>query len=454
MLPCRNIPSRIDSLESQPDRNSYDQPWGKPFMHFAILLITIPVFANVAEEKHGGEGKEFGNREKSAAALKALRDALAPPPASLSELANKDFAKVPLTKADAAVARELIWDAHVAIVKRERAGEVKDHLLKDGKLAMPFFFKVFGDMPKGGRSLWLSLHGGGGAPKRVNDQQWENQKRLYTVAEGIYLAPRAPTDTWNLWHQDHIDRLFGRPIEDLIVLENVNPNRVYVLGYSAGGDGVYQLAPRMADRWAAAAMMAGHPNGVSLLSLRNVPFALQVGGNDSAYNRNKVAQEYGDQLAQLHKDDPKGYEHIVKIHAGKGHWMDREDGAVLPWMATFTRNPVPDRVVWRQTGVPHQCSYWLAVPLGGAKIDSLVIASRMGQTITITADQNVSKLLIRLDERMMDLDQEVKITLAGQELFVGRVPRTAAVMLRTMAGRGDPRLTFDAEIPVELPSHK
>ena len=73
-------------------------------------------------------------------------------------------------------------------------------------------------------------------------QQWENQKKLYTLEEGIYLAPRSPTNTWNLWHEAHIDRLFGRLIEDLIVLEDVNPDRVYVLGYSAGGDGVYQLA--------------------------------------------------------------------------------------------------------------------------------------------------------------------------------------------------------------------
>jgi predicted peptidase len=91
----------------------------------------------------------------------------------------------------------------------------------------------------------------------VNDRQYENQKRLYTLSEGIYLAPRAPTNTWNLWHEPHIDRLFTRLIEDLIVLEEVNPDRVYVLGYSAGGDGVYQIGPRMADSWAAAAMMAG-----------------------------------------------------------------------------------------------------------------------------------------------------------------------------------------------------
>src|SRR5262249_41904771 len=195
-----------------------------------------------------------------------------------------------------------VWKAHVAFIQRDRAAEVKDRVLKEKDLAMLFAFTTFGDKPAGGRSLWISLHGGGGAPKEVNDQQWENQKKLYTVEEGIYLAPRAPTNTWNLWHEGHIDRMFGRLIEDMIVFEDVNPERVYVLGYSAGGDGVYQIGPRMADSWAGAAMMAGHPNGVSLLSLRNVPFALQVGANDSAYSRNKVGKEYGEQLDKLQKD--------------------------------------------------------------------------------------------------------------------------------------------------------
>ena len=94
-------------------------------------------------------------------------------------------------------------------------------------------------MPK--RSYWATACGGG-APSAVNDKQWENQKKLYTLDEGIYLAPRAPTDTWNLWHQAHIDPLFDRLISDLVVLEDVNPDRVYLMGYSAGGDGVFQLA--------------------------------------------------------------------------------------------------------------------------------------------------------------------------------------------------------------------
>jgi len=288
----------------------------------------------------------------------------------------------------------------------------------------------------------------------VNDQQYENQKKLYTLAEGVYLAPRAPTNTWNLWHEAHIDRLFGRLIEDLVVLEDVNPDRVYVMGYSAGGDGVYQLAPRMADSWAGAAMMAGHPNGVSLLSLRNVPFALQVGGNDAAYNRNKVAKEYGEQLDKLQAGDPMGYEHFVKIHEGKGHWMNLEDKAALPWLSDFSRNPTPEKVVWKQTGTPHERSYWLAVPPGEAKADTLVVAQRSGQKVEITSVEQVGKLLIRLDDRMVDLDKPITVTHGGKELYAGTPARTVGVMVKTLSGRGDPRLMFDAEVRVELPAGK
>jgi hypothetical protein len=391
---------------------------------------------------------------KSEAALKALRNALEVDGMPLSEVAEKEFAKTPLTKKDAAEAQSLLWKAHVAIVSKERAGEIKDRLLKEQNLEMPFYFDTFGKKPEGGRSLWISLHGGGGAPKQINDSQWENQKKLYKVEEGIYLAPRAPTNTSSLWHEGHIDRFFGRLIEDLIVLEEVNPDRVYVLGYSAGGDGVYQLAPRMADHWAAAAMMAGHPNGVSLLSLRNVPFALQVGANDDAYNRNKVGKEYGEQLDKLQKDDPKGYEHFVRIREGMGHWMKLEDKEALPWMAKFTRDPIPEKIVWKQTGTPHLRSYWLAVPEKEAQIGGLIVAERKRQAVEIVSSEKVKTLIVRFDDRMADLDQPVKVTAAGKELYSGTLSRNLNTMVRTLIGRGDPKLIFTAEVMVELPPNK
>jgi pimeloyl-ACP methyl ester carboxylesterase len=386
--------------------------------------------------------------EKSATALAELRAAVDGKPSSLTDLAGKPFAKVPLTKADSAKARDAIVAAYIANFPKERKAEHAAKVLKDDKLEMPYTVTEFGKKPATGHSLWISLHGGGGAPKAVNDQQWENQKKLYKLEEGFYVTPRAPTNTWNLWHEGHIDRLFAKLIENFIALEGVNPDRVYVLGYSAGGDGVYQLAPRLADRWAGAAMMAGHPNDASPLNLRNVAFALQVGGKDTAYNRNQVAAEWGKKLDDLEKADPKGYKHFFKSYEGKGHWMNREDAVALPWMAKVTRNPIPETVVWEQRG-GHERSYWLAAPKGEAK-GGTVIATLGKQKVTIGKLEKTEQLMVRLDDRMVDLDSEVIVEREGIVLLKATPVRTAGTLLRTLAERGDPQAMFDAELQLNF----
>ena len=205
----------------------------------------------------------------------------------------------------------------------------------DGK-SMRFESKAYGRKPPGGRALFLSMHGGGGAPPPVNESQWKNQVRLgdaYRPKDSLYLAPRAPTDTWNLWHQAHIDVFFDHLIETLVASGEVDPNRVFLMGYSAGGDGAFQLAPRMADRLAGACMMAGHPNETKPLGLRNLAFSIDMGENDRAYKRNQVAAEWQQKLEALRSADPEGYEHRVAIHADKGHWVDLEDRASVAFWA-------------------------------------------------------------------------------------------------------------------------
>ncbi len=211
----------------------------------------------------------------------------------------------------------------------------------------------------------------------------------------------------------------------------------------------------MADAFAAAAMMAGHPNDASWLGLRNVGFAIQVGQLDSAYNRNKVAQQWIDKLDELQRADPKGYVHYGKIHEGKSHWMDRQDAKVLPWMAATERNPVPDRVVWKQSSTTHDRLYWLALPKDIAAVPgALLIAQRDGQTITIKSAEKVDRLLVRLDDRMIDLDRPVRIAYQGRTLYEGRVPRTVAALIHTLDKRGDPQLMFDAEMEIKLSGKK
>ncbi len=352
---------------------------------------------------------------------------------------------------DAQSARQLaseLWDLHAADWRTEHAEEMDERILKEGEIEMPFWYSIHGEAPVGGRSLYISMHGGGGTTARVNDGQWENQKRLYSIEEGVYVAPRAPTNTWNLWHEGHIDSLFDRLIQNLIVFENVNPDRVYLLGYSAGGDGVYQLAPRMADRFGAAAMMAGHPNDALPDGLRNLPFTLHMGGDDGAYDRNKVAAEWKVKLADLKKSDKGGYDHWVEIYAGKGHWMDREDAAALPWMAERTRNLRPERIVWRQGSRTHKRFYWLAVetPVAGSK----VVVERRGQTIHVVEASGLKELTFRLDDTMVDLDRPVVVMQGERVLFKGLLTRSEQVIQKTLAERGDPAGIWFAEVTVTL----
>lgn len=370
----------------------------------------------------------------------------------LAAVAESAIGSVALSRAEAAAAKELLWERFATVDAKRRKAEFDARVVTVGGVTMKYGYRVFGELPENGRSLWISMHGGGNAPPEVNDRQWENQKRLYEPAEGVYVAPRAPTDTWNLWHESHVDSLFQRLIGDLILFEGVNPDRVYLLGYSAGGDGVYQLAPRMADRFAAAAMMAGHPNETRPDGLRNLPFALHMGADDAAFRRNEVAAQWGEALARLAAADPGGYPHQVVIHEGKGHWMDREDRMALPWMAQFTRDPYPEKIVWLQDDVTHPRFYWLAVdePKAGGR----VVVEREDQKIVIREATEVGAIRIRLDDAFVDLDREITVERGGAEIHRGTVPRTIAGIVKTIEERGDPRGIFSAELVIPAPAGK
>jgi hypothetical protein len=198
-------------------------------------------------------------------------------------------------------------------------------------------------------------------------------------------------------------------------------------------------------------MMAGHPNDALPIGLRNIGFTIHVGGLDAAYNRNKVAAEWEQKLAELHQADANGYVHLVKIYPDKPHWLDREDAAALDWMAEFTRNPVPNRVIWKQDDVTHGRFYWLAVDADQEKAGAEITASISGQQIELQS-ADVTKLHVRLDDRMVDLDKPVTVMAGGKQVIEGTVSRTIATIAQTLSERGDPSAVFCGEVEVLFPS--
>ena len=351
-----------------------------------------------------------------------------------------------LTKEQAEQVASKLWAEKTSGIKAQLQEEVDKDEIKFGDKTMRLLVKQFGQAPTTGAALYISMHGGGNAAAHVNDQQWQNQIKLYEPEEGFYVAPRAPTNTWNLWHEAHMDDLIDRLILAYVVCKNVDPNRVYLMGYSAGGDGVFQLAPRMSDRFAAVSMMAGHPNETKADGLRNVPFALFMGGDDDAYNRNKLAEQWREELARLAKEDVGGYEHFVQIYPNMGHWMKLKDREVLPWFKKFTRQAWPKKIVWLQDDRTHSRLYWLGVDKSLAKERTKIVAEVVGQEIRVISE--VSPIKLYLNDLLLDLNQPVKVKLNDQQVFEGIVPRTQAAIEASLAERMDEALTATASLEI------
>ena len=330
-----------------------------------------------------------------------------------------------------------------------RSGEMEDRVieLKDKKIK--FDIKHFGEQGEDGWSLFISLHGGGGTTESENNRLWNRHKTLYELEDGILFTPRSPSNTWNMWFQSHVDTFFNRIIQNMIAFHNVDPNKIYIMGRSAGGDGIYQVAPRMADRFAAAAMSAGHPNDSSPLGLRNTAFTIHMGENDSLYNRNDMAVKWGNDLKKLNEEDPEGYRYYIKIYKNKGHWMDNLEASALDWMSDFIRNPYPSKVVWKQGNVLHKRFYWLRNE--DPSFGDLIECNIDDQIITVLSSSS-SKITIQLNDDLVDMDREITVNYLGRQLFKGFVYRDIDIIKRSIREYGDPKSVYYGEIRLTLDS--
>lgn len=257
-------------------------------------------------------------------------------PATAAETAALAEAVLDQTLEDAGV-RSLLAEEVTAATETIPSDSYPDmpltiHTLSHGGKKLRFMKETMGEADEAGRyPLYITLHGGGGGPEELNNDQWVEMFYYYreSVDNGIYVAVRGVSDTWDLHFREETYPLLDALITYMTAVEHADPNRVYLLGFSAGGDGVYQLAPRLADRFAAVNMSSGHPNGVSLVNMANCPICLQTGIRDyysESAKRSVRCAEFEKTLKDCRNQYGFGYEHQVWIHVPEGHnYCDFED---------------------------------------------------------------------------------------------------------------------------------
>ena len=432
-----------------------------------------------------GYAKESNKSDADTWLDAALAGKEAPLPIEATPLKSGDIqaAQSELWKAYTEAAKRAGWDKKLLPVpetfeKMTEGGKkpkLKAGKLKSGDKTMPYLFMAKGEKPATGWPMFICMHGGGQHKVDtehgwdVDTREWQAQMSLtakvYKPA-GLYFIPRMADDRLGRWWHKHNIDIFTRMIRHAILFNDVDPNKIYIMGISQGGYGSCHLAPFMADLFAGAGPMAGGMMTVTE-NLRNLPFRSDIGEKDTMFKRIKFAQDLHNAIDAHKAKDPKGYENVLAIQKGKGHGIDYSLSPT--WLAKHTRTPHPEKVVWRcrnKDGIYRDSFYWLSLTQTPEKGEFKVVATldKEKNLVTITAEEVIpakekggeptrkpltsSRITVHLSDDMLNLDQEITVMLNGKQAFKGAVKRSRGTILRNLAKRGDINYAFPAEIVV------
>ena len=245
---------------------------------------------------------------------------------------------------------------------KTRQEEMKNKTIQcQNNQTLRFYDKFYGNAGPSGFCLFICLHGGGQGSAQMNDGQWNNiisfENGAFTNGT-IAVAPRGITNTWNLHFVKESFPAITRLVENYIIFYNVDPNRIYLMGFSAGGDGTYSLSERLPFLFAACSPQAGHPNGISTINLCNLPTYLAAGEKDTSFKRNEICVEYYKKIMEQNGKFCGNYIAKVEVVAGSGHsfqcWKTprnsffngsnkatQSNDTAFTFMYSYKRNPHP-----------------------------------------------------------------------------------------------------------------
>lgn len=348
--------------------------------------------------------------------------------------------------------RAAVWAAYKSSVAPQMQSDFARNQVRFGEYLSPYILKTVGTRPQNGWPLFIAMHGGGGTAKEVNDSQWQGMANHYKEHPELggykYLALRAPNDTWNGFYDDYVYPLIANLIEQQIVTNDVDSNKVFIMGYSHGGYGAYAIGPKMPDRFAAIHASAGAAtDGESTpVTLRNTPFTAWVGEKDLAYDRLSRNQKFADEIVELRGERTDIYPATISVKMGFEHGNLKDGDLIVP-MYPSVRNPVPRTLNWLQTDGVIRDFYWLHAdaPAKKKRID----ATCENNTVKVVATADVKRASVSLDSRLIDFDKPVNFDVNGQR-FVRKLTPSFAMLCQTMSERGDAELAFSARVDLPL----
>ncbi|KKM73135.1 hypothetical protein LCGC14_1413520, partial [marine sediment metagenome] len=211
----------------------------------------------------------------------------------------------------------------------------------------------------------------------------------------------------------------------------IDPDRVYLAGFSMGGTGTGRLAAAHPHLFAAAAMFSGELSMDKLSNLRHLPVRLEAGGQEP------VSAHMAKMARALEQMEGRKAETVYASDPNVGHTREFVDfEALLDWFAPHRRVADPSVVTYATDQLRHHRGYWVSidrlVDYGElARVDARVV----GDTLKVSA-RNVAEMTLTPPAKLLGEARTLKVTLNGKQVKAARTA-TGAIHLR-IAGAPPP----------------
>ncbi|MCE9582955.1 MAG: hypothetical protein K8T20_10705 [Planctomycetes bacterium] len=313
--------------------------------------------------------------------------------------------------------------------------------------------------------LWIYLHGSNGPAGTEPWSTWASSKGM------ICVAPVSPNKSY--WHPvdgatdplDYEESFFFSFMDSWRAKFNVDPDRIYLSGFSAGGFGSWWFSLRYPEFWAAVMPMAGGP-----------PANWGERGPYEQPGKLGYWIWHGDEDKEVPVDlDRKGVEWLKKLgtpvwyHEYKGgdhnSWFGKDQAeiakVVLGVVEKERRIVWPTRIVWCWDALwyktfpktaPLKGAWWLE--FGECGDTARIEAEYAGDNLYKVTTKAVKDFTIRVSPDMVDLSKPVVVQLNGAEVFNGTLEVDFELMLKRQEKWGDPKRVITSEVHVVVPAGK
>lgn len=252
-------------------------------------------------------------------------------------------------------------------------------------------------------------------------RSWPLLVVLHGLGDGPIAVPSidsmvqiGPFGRGDLWYRGLGEQDVFECIELAKQIFNIDPDRIYLCGFSMGGAGTFDLGLKYPDIWAACVPVCGTMDNLDMVTNgRNLPFWINTGSQD------KVVPAKYSKKAYV-KAVELGFEHWKYTEykdMGHSFWIDW--GLIEKWLLAQKKTHHPPSISF--TCEKPSRAYWAEITKksnhqGRATIDIKTASQKIEVNIS-----NIADYTLYLKDAPVKTDQEITIIENDKKIFTGHL---------------------------------